>query len=137
MVCTVSPICAACSTWSDGRRPGRLWTTREIHTETHRFRAYRPTSGLPYGRIMFEVTLLDDAVEVVDGADSFQQEGPLTTFFATGGRHRGLDAWSIKLASFRTDRIAKIVRRAEPAPREFDHEPGLGTASLRTFASTL
>jgi hypothetical protein len=79
---------------------------------------------------MFEVTLLDSSVEVVDGADSFQQEGPLTTFFATAGRHRGLDAWSVKLASFRTDRIAKIVRQAPAFPRELDHE-------LRTFANTL
>lgn len=61
----------------------------------------------------FEVTLADNAVEVVEGADSFQQEGPLTTFFGTDGRHRTLDSWSVKVASIRTDRIIKIRRLVE------------------------
>ena len=69
----------------------------------------------------FEVTLLDETVEWVDDADSYQHEGPMTTFFARdapaepGGwaRHTSLDSWSVKVASFRTDRVLKI-RRAEP-----------------------
>jgi len=68
----------------------------------------------------FEVTLVDDTVEWVDGADSYQHEGPMTTFLARGAplepggtaRHTALDSWSVKLASFRTDRVVKI-RRAE------------------------
>ena len=64
----------------------------------------------------FEVVLLDETVEWVDGADSFQQEGPMTTFFASDGRRGTLDCWSVKIASFRTDRIVKIIRRpARPA----------------------
>lgn len=59
---------------------------------------------------MFEVTLSDTTVEVIEGADSFQLEGPLTTFFGTDGRHRTLDSWSTKVASIRTDRIVKIRR---------------------------
>jgi hypothetical protein len=101
-----------------------------IHRKDTRLPCYRPTGDPSYRRHMFEVTLLNDCVELVDGADSFQQEGPLTTFFASGGRHRGLDAWSLKLASFRTDRIVKIVRCSESGARELDHE-------LRTFASAL
>lgn len=66
---------------------------------------------------MFEVTLADETVEVIDGADSFQQEGPLTTFFDSDGRRRSLDCWSVKVASIRTDRIVKI-RRREPV-RDF------------------
>ena len=62
-------------------------------------------------RAMFEVTLADSTVEVIDGADSFQQEGPLTTFFDSDGRRRALDCWSVKVASIRTDRIVKIRRR--------------------------
>ena len=66
----------------------------------------------------FEVTLLDASVECVDGADSYQQEGPMTTFFADvappdqGGwaRHTALDSWSVKVASYRTDRVLKIRR---------------------------
>ena len=68
-------------------------------------------------RVMsFEVTLTDDSVERVDGADSYTLEGPLTTFFGND-RPRPLDSWSTKVASFRTERIAKIRRlaRAEPA----------------------
>lgn len=64
----------------------------------------------------FEVVLSDEATEWVDGADSFQQEGPMTTFFASDGRRGTLDCWSVKIASFRTDRIVKITRRpAHPA----------------------
>ena len=81
----------------------------------------------------YEVTLVDETVEWVEGADSFQLEGPLTTFFRTDGGRPMLDRWSTKLASFRTDRIAKI-RRCLPAPgappRDSDHE-------LRTFANGL
>ena len=58
----------------------------------------------------YEVTLVGDEVEVIDGADSFQQEGPLTTFFGTDGGRRSLDCWSTKVASIRTDRILKIRR---------------------------
>jgi hypothetical protein len=59
----------------------------------------------------FEVTLTDDSVERVDGADSYTLEGPLTTFFGND-RPRPLDSWSTKVASFRTERIAKIRRLA-------------------------
>ena len=63
------------------------------------------------GRMAFEVVLSDETVEWVDGADSFQQEGPMTTFFASDGRRGTLDCWSVKMAQFRTDRIERIVRR--------------------------
>ena len=62
----------------------------------------------------FEVTLTDDSTEWVDGADSYQLEGPLTTFY-WGERPRPLDSWSTKVASYRTDRIARIRRRDEAA----------------------
>jgi len=64
----------------------------------------------------FEVVLGDETVEWVDGADSFQQEGPMTTFFASDGRRGTLDCWSVKMASFRTDRIDKIIRREAGSP---------------------
>ena len=74
----------------------------------------------------FEIVLADDSVEEVDGADSYQQEGPMTTFFGTDGRRRALDCWSTKVASFRTDRILKIRRLDAGCDR--DHE-------VRTFAN--
>ena len=85
---------------------------------------------------MHEVTLADSTIERVEGADSFQQEGPLTTFFGTDGRRRTLDCWSTKVASFRTERIVKIRRLVGPeraggaSPRDSDHE-------MRTFANAL
>jgi hypothetical protein len=57
----------------------------------------------------FEVTLIDDTTERVDGADSYCLEGPLTTFFGND-RPRPLDSWSTKVASYRTERICKIRR---------------------------
>jgi len=62
-----------------------------------------------YQGMPFEVTLTDDTTERVDGADSYTLEGPLTTFFGND-RPRPLDSWSIKIASYRTERIAKIRR---------------------------
>ena len=59
----------------------------------------------------YEVTLIDDTTEWVDGADSYQLEGPLTTFYGSD-RPRPLDSWSTKVASYRTDRIARIRRRS-------------------------
>jgi hypothetical protein len=57
----------------------------------------------------FEITLTDDSVERVDGADSYTLEGPLTTFFGND-RPRPFDSWSVKIASYRTERIARIRR---------------------------
>jgi hypothetical protein len=71
-----------------------------------------PTAGSVHdGTMSFEVTLTDDSVERVDGADSYSLEGPLTTFFGND-RPRPLDSWSTKVASYRTERIAKIKRLA-------------------------
>ena len=60
----------------------------------------------------FDVILDDDSVERVEQADSYQLEGPLTTFFDNDSRPGGLGAWSVKVASFRTDRIVRIQRSA-------------------------
>lgn len=56
----------------------------------------------------FEVMLTNDEVEVIDEANSYEQEGPMTTFFDNGGRPGGLGCWSVKVASYRTDRIVRI-----------------------------
>lgn len=59
------------------------------------------------------VTLTNDRVELVDGADAYQLEGPLTTFFRTQPGRQVIDCWSVRLASFRTADIASI-RAADP-----------------------
>jgi hypothetical protein len=56
----------------------------------------------------YVVTLVNEAVEVVEGADAYQQEGPLTTFFRTAPGRAVVDCWSTRLASFRTADIRKI-----------------------------
>ena len=61
----------------------------------------------------YEVTLKDRSVEVIDGADAYQQEGPMTTFFATRPDRSVVDAWSERIASFRTSEII-VVRRTTP-----------------------
>lgn len=57
----------------------------------------------------FEITLIDESTEQVDGADSYTLEGPLTTFYGND-RPRPLDSWSTKVASYRTERISRIRR---------------------------
>jgi hypothetical protein len=62
----------------------------------------------------YVVSLTNDGVELVDDADAYQLEGPLTTFFRTG---RGMvDSWSMRLASFRTADI-KAIRAIETNAR--------------------
>jgi hypothetical protein len=62
----------------------------------------------------FEVMLRDRSVETVDGADAYQQEGPMTTFFRRRDGREVIDSWSTRIASFRTaDLLA--VRRYEAA----------------------
>jgi hypothetical protein len=59
----------------------------------------------------FEVRFLDERSTIVDGADAYEQEGPLTTFFArNGGAGRLASAFSVRVASFRTDRLVEIRR---------------------------
>jgi hypothetical protein len=70
----------------------------------------------------FEITTSDGAVERVDGADSYELEGPLTTFFAADGAHARLSAWSVRIASIRTDHIISVRRVGDaPLSRAGDH----------------
>lgn len=67
-----------------------------------------------YGDCMafFNVTLTDETTEQIPGADAYQQEGPLTTFFAVASDRQVIDSWSTRLASFRTADIVKVRRDA-------------------------
>ncbi len=58
----------------------------------------------------FEIMIGDGTVERVDGADSYELEGPLTTFFVADGAHARLSGWSVRMASIRTDRILSVRR---------------------------
>ena len=72
--------------------------------------------------IMFD----DDTSTVVEGADAYEQEGPLTTFFDRNGGGRLASAFTVRLASFRTSRILEVRLRDD---RE-DH------SSMRSSSST-
>ncbi len=62
---------------------------------------------------LFAVTLTDETTDLVEGADAYQQEGPLTTFFAFRNEREVIDSWSVRLASYRTADISAIRRSAE------------------------
>jgi len=47
-------------------------------------------------------------IDVVDRADSYQQEGPLTTFFQTRPGRTVIDCWARRVASYRTADIVRI-----------------------------
>ena len=60
----------------------------------------------------YEVTTADGTTDLIAGADTYQQEGPLTTFFATEPGRRVVDCWSTRLASYRTAEVVRIRRQA-------------------------
>ena len=62
------------------------------------------------GVVGYEVTIGDGGSELVVGADTYQLEGPLTTFFSTDAGRRVVDCWSVRLASFRTADVVRIRR---------------------------
>ncbi len=77
---------------------------------------------------LFAVTLTDQTTDIVEGADAYQQEGPLTTFFAFDGSRHVIDSWSVRLASYRTTDIAAIRRSAEPMAVDSPFESLMATA---------
>jgi hypothetical protein len=58
----------------------------------------------------FVVSFDDDSSTLVQGADAYEQEGPLTTFFDRNGGGRLASAFTERVASFRTSRIVEIRR---------------------------
>ena len=78
---------------------------------------YRCTGPSSYGAGMasFEVILRDRTVELVAGADAYQQEGPMTTFFHLGDGREVVDCWSRRVASVRTADVLFIRRTDESA----------------------
>jgi hypothetical protein len=59
----------------------------------------------------FELTLRDRSVVTVDGADAYQPEGSMTTFFRRGNGREVIDSWSTRIASFRTADLLAVRRR--------------------------
>lgn len=82
-----------------------------------------PASAAAAGTVSFRITLRDGSVERVDGADAYQQEQSMTTFFRTEGRQT-VDCWSVRMASFRTDQIL-AVRRVDASAAELTDHAGI------------
>lgn len=81
----------------------------------HYVPATEPTDGS--ATPTFCVTLASGRVAQVVGADCYQPEGPLTTFFLSGSSSRTIDVWSERVASFRTADIVSIRQERRSAPR--------------------
>ena len=45
---------------------------------------------------IYEVTMQDRSVEQITGADAYQQEGQMTTFFQTASHRQVVDTWSTR-----------------------------------------
>lgn len=73
----------------------------------------------------FLVRFEDETTTVVHGADAYEQEGPLTTFFDRNGGGRLASAFTLRVASFRTGRIIEV--------RKLD--PGVVASAVATLAS--
>jgi hypothetical protein len=77
---------------------------------------FLPTGPASYpGPMAYLVQLVDDTAELIDHADAYQQEGPLTTFFRTAPGRSVIDCWSTRLASFRTADIRVIRYQLVPS----------------------
>jgi len=61
----------------------------------------------------FVVHFEDETMTIVDDADSYEQEGPLTTFFDRNGGGRLASAFAVRVASFRTSRIVEVRRASQ------------------------
>jgi hypothetical protein len=89
----------------------------------------------------FVVHFEDDTTTVVTDADSYEQEGPLTTFFDRNGGGRLASAFAVRVASFRTNKIVE-VRRESPGPIDrlpaglTDQSSVSSSSSTRSSSST-
>jgi hypothetical protein len=77
----------------------------------------------------FVVHFEDETTTVVADADSYEQEGPLTTFFDRNGGGRLASAFAVRVASFRTNKIVEV--RREPPGAELSQ-----SSSMRSSSST-
>ena len=58
----------------------------------------------------FAIQLTKGETITITEADTYQFEGPLTTFFTTGSSRQIIDSWSTRVASYRTADIVSIER---------------------------
>lgn len=71
----------------------------------------------------FAIQLSKGETITIAEADTYQFEGPLTTFFSTGSSRQVIDSWSTRVASYRTADIVSIERFDLVLPLESGDEP--------------
>lgn len=84
----------------------------------------------------FAIQLNKGETITITEADTYQFEGPLTTFFSTGSSRQIIDSWSTRVASYRTADIISIERfdlvlpleSGEPEPTEVSSMTNAGSA---------
>ncbi len=63
--------------------------------------------------VVFSVLLKNGRTIQVEGADAYQPEGPMTTFFSSGSSRCTIDSWSTRIASYRTADVVAVQRRVD------------------------
>ena len=102
-----------CRKWQDVNAHPRAFNL-VFHIAIHKLFLFRSTATSSYTSCMsFVVTFDDDTTTIVDDADSYEQEGPLTTFFDRNGGGRLASAFTVRVASFRTSRIVEVRRELQ------------------------
>ena len=74
-------------------------------------------SGPDMDSVIHDVVLADGEVVEILGASAYVREGPLTTFFRSGRSRAAIDSWAVRVASFKTTEIRRIIRRHPPTLR--------------------
>ncbi len=82
--------------------------------QIHRVVLFLHTGGRPYRAVMaaplrYDVLLADGLVEIA-GANAYGPDGQMTTFYRCRDDRETIDAWSTRVASFRTADIRSVLR---------------------------
>ncbi len=80
----------------------------------------------------FTIQLSKGETITIEEADTYQFEGPLTTFFSTGSSRQVIDSWSTRVASYRTADIVSIERFDLVLPLESGEPDTAGTGTVET-----
>lgn len=86
-----------------------LWKSIALRTETPQVyrTSYPQTRWFRVDGMTYRLTLADGRTIHIAGADTYEQEGPLLTFFDNAGRQY-VDTWSHRVASYRTADVATV-----------------------------
>jgi hypothetical protein len=86
-----------------------LWKSIDLRTETPQVydTSCPQTKWFTVDGMTYKLTLADGRTIHIAGADTYEQEGPLLTFFDNAGRQY-VDTWSHRVASYRTADVSIV-----------------------------